>query len=189
MSDMARIRVTWSGTPVVGPGISTFYVQGTVTAGWPAALVTLFTAIRNYVPTGVTWTVPGIADILNVETGVLTGSNSPGGGGTVTSAGGAVDFKPGVGGRIRWGTGGIVAGRKVIGTTFLVPLTSQEYPNGTIQAGTVTAITNAATTYGNSAGFNPAIYSKPTSLRAGTIHDITSAAVPSGETWLRSRRT
>lgn len=199
MSLIARIRVTWSGTPVVGPGVSTFYLASTVSAGWPAALVTLFTAVKNYVPTGVTWTIPNVVDILEATTGELQSSNTPGGGGTVLSSGGAVDYKPGVGGRMRWGTDGVVGGRRVTGTTFLVPMTSQETPNGVIQGLTVSNITTAMNTYWGSASFDPAVYSRHIPAhtvngvvvpeRLGSIHQITSANVPSAITWLRSRRT
>lgn len=199
MTAVSRIRVTWSGTPVVGPGVSTFYLESSVTAGWPAALVALYTALKNYVPTGVSWTIPNVVDILDEATGELTGSNTPGGGGTVLSSGGAVDYKPGVGGRLRWGTDGIVGGRRVVGTTFLVPMTSQETPNGVIQGGTVAAINTAMGTYQSTSGISPAVYSRPraasvrngvpVAARAGSIHGITSHNVPSGITWLRSRRT
>jgi hypothetical protein len=199
MSQIGRIRVTWSGTPVVGPGVSTFYLTDTITAGWPAALVSLFTALKNYVPTGVTWTVPSQTDLIETTTGQLTGVTSPGGGGSVLSSGGAVDYKPGVGGRMRWTTGGIVGGRKVTGTTFLVPMTSQECPNGVIQAGTVTAINTAMAAYIANAAFEAGVYSRPRpagtrngvpyAARAGAVFPIAGNNVPTGITWLRSRRT
>lgn len=199
MPDVSRIRVAWSGTPVVGPGVSTFYVAGSVTAGWPAALVALFTALKNYVPTGVTWTIPNDAEILDVQSGDLINANSPGGGGTVLSSGGAVDYKPGVGARIRWGTTGIVGGRRVKGTTFIVPTTSQEIPSGVLQGSSVTAITAAATAYMNTSGIDPCVYSRhrPQKTvngvvipeRDGSTHLITSVSVPSAITWLRTRRT
>lgn len=195
---MFRIRVQWSGTPVVGPGVSTFYADPSTTAGWPAALVTLFTALKNYVPTGVTWTIPSVADQVTVENGELSGTATWTGGGTVLSSGGAVDYKPGVGARLRWSTGGIVGGRHVVGTTFLVPLTSQEYPNGVVQAGTRSAIETAMAAYIADANFVPVVYSKevladpthtpPIAHRDGQINAITSGTVATGETWLRSRR-
>jgi hypothetical protein len=196
---MFRMRVTWSGTQVVGPGVTTLYADSPSVAGWPAAVVTLFNALKNYVPTGITWTIPGTVDTLEVEDGDLIGSSSPGGGGTVASAGGAVDYKPGVGARLRWGTSGIVGGRRVTGTTFLVPLTSQEYPNGVVQSSTRTAIETAMAAYIANAGFVPVIYSKevledltktpPVLHRDGRVSEIVSGSVSVGETWLRSRRT
>lgn len=189
MALIARTRVTWSGSQVTGPGISTFFLANSTTAGWPAALVTFFTALRSFVPTGITWTVPGVADIIEDTTGVLVTANSPGGGGTVTSNGGAVDFKPGVGLRMRWLTGGVVAGRRVTGTTFLCPTTSQEIPNGVVQASTVTAVNNAMVAYIGAAGLDPAVWSRPAPGRSGSTHVITASSVPSTLTWLRSRRT
>lgn len=174
---------------MTGPGISTFYATSSVTTGMPAALVTLFTALRPFVPTGVTWTIPGVADVLEETTGVLVTSNTPGGGGTVNSNGGAVDFKPGVGLRMRWLTAGVVAGRRVNGTTFLAPTTSQEIPNGIVQSTTVTTIQNAMAAYIADAGFVAGVWSRPTPTRSGSTHAITSQQVPNTLSWLRTRRT
>lgn len=199
MTLIARTRVTWTGTPVVGPGVSTFYLASGVTAGWPAALVTLYTALKNYVPTGVTWTIPDTVDLIEDTTGELDSSMTPGGGGSVLSSGGAVDYKPGVGGRLRWGTDGVVGGRRVTGTTFLVPMTSQETPNGVVQGATRATIAAAMATYWGSTAFDPAIYSRHLPARVvggksypermGSAHQITSGSVPASITWLRSRRT
>ena len=174
---------------MTGPGISTFYLSGAVTAGWPAALVTYFNAMKGFFPAGITWVVPGVVDIIDVATGELTGANAPGGGGTIGSSGGAVDFKPGVGARVRWATSGIVAGRKVTGTTFWVPVASAEIPNGVPSVSLSSTGTSSANTYKSTAGIVPAIYSRPTPSRAGSIHPITSASISTTLTWLRSRRT
>jgi hypothetical protein len=189
MATIARMRVTWSGAQVVGPGLTTLYLTSSVSAGWPAAVVTLFTALKNFVPTGVTWTIPGTVDLIDDATGALVGANTPGGGGQVLSSGGAVDYKPGVGGRIRWTTNAVVAGRKVTGTTFIVPMTSQETPNGVIQGTTVNSITTAANAYRSTAGIQPGVWSRPASGRPGSTAIIAGVAVPSGITWLRTRRT
>jgi hypothetical protein len=160
--------------------------------------VTLYTALKNYVPTGMTWTIPNIVDVLEVETGTLIGTAAPGGGGSVVSSGGAVDYKPGVGIRMRWATGGIVGGRRVTGTTFLVPSTSQEIPNGVVQGTTVSTIGAAMNAYIANAGFVPGVWSKPVEAdpthvppidhRDGAISEILSGSVSPQITWLRSRR-
>jgi hypothetical protein len=161
--------------------------------------VTLYTALKNFVPTGMTWTIPGIVDTIEVETGNLIGTAAPGGGGTVVSSGGAVDYKPGVGIRMRWGTGGIVGGRRVTGTTFLVPSTSQEIPNGVVQGTTIGTIQTAMAAYIANASFVPGVWSKPVEAdstvtppilhRDGAISEILTGTVSPNITWLRSRRT
>lgn len=195
MTDIMRIRVAWSGVPVIGPGVSTFYFVSGGT-GIPAALVTLFTALKNYVPTGVSWVIPNDLDIINAESGELTGATTLTGGGTVLSSGGAVDYKPGVGGRIVWSTAGFTRGRRVRGTTFLVPMTSQEIPNGQVQTGTRANIVTACNAFMATGGFVPAVYTKPKPAPGGIgpatpgkRELITGASVPPGMTWLRSRRT
>lgn len=194
MSTILRMRVEWQGPPVVGPGVSTHYFEDGGT-GIPPKVLALYTALKNYVPTGVIWTIPTQLDVITVETGVLAGAVTQAGGGTVASSGGAVDYKPGVGGRIRWSTGGIIRGRRVTGTTFVVPLTSQEYPSGVVQGGTVTAINTALTAFLTAGGYVPCIYSKPKAPPGGigpdspgVRHLVTGATMSSKETWLRSRR-
>lgn len=199
MTSVARIRVVWSGSPVVGPGVSTFYADGAITTGWAAALNALFTAVKNNVAAGVQWQIPSTVDILDVATGKLTQIQSSDPGSTVIANGSPVDYKPGVGGRIRWITGGVTAGRRCTGTTFIVPTNSAEVPNGILQGGTVTAWTNAANAYRASTSFTPVIYTKPTVTRtvngktvtghAGATHPITAVQVPTAMTWLRTRRS
>lgn len=184
---------------MVGPGVSTFYLQGSVTTGWPAAVLALFNALKGFVPPGVTWTIPGTVDILDEATGEITGVNTPGGGGTVASSAPAGDYKPGVGARIRWQTSGIVGGRKVQGTTFLVPVMSAEIPNGTLSASLASTGVSAPATYRQTAGITPAIYSRPRPAhvkngvtipaRAGSCWPIVGNTMPNSLTWLRTRRT
>jgi hypothetical protein len=197
MTDMVRVRVGWSGAQIVGPGVSTFYAAGATGTGMPAALVALFTAIKVYVPSGITWDVSGIGDVITVETGELTGTVAIGGGGTVLSSAGVADYKPGVGMRILWATGGVVGGRRVHGTTFICPLLGSEYPNGQVSPLTRTAISTAANAYVSAAGFDPVIWSKPKEVtppaigpaRPGAISTVVSGVAMSPMTWLRSRRT
>lgn len=197
MADVTRVRVGWSGGTIVGPGVSTFYANGATGAGMPAALVTLFTAIRPYVPTGVSWDISGVGDVINVETGELTGTAVPGGGGTVNASGGVADSKPGCGMRILWATGGVVGGRRVHGTTFICPLLSTEYPNGILAGLTQTAISNAANAYVSAAAFEAVIYSRPKPVtppaigpaRPGAVSTVISGVAMSKMTWLRTRRT
>lgn len=197
MPELLRLRVAWSGAPIVGPGVSTLYAQGGVATGWGPATVALFTALRPYLPSGVFWDVPATADIVDEATGRLTGQYAIPAGGQVGANGGSSDYKPGVGFRMRWGTTGVVGGRKVNGTTFVCPVLSAEIPNGQLQALTRTAVTAAMQTYIAAAGFVPVVYSPPVKNdpdpharnRPGASSEIVSGTVATGMTWLRSRRT
>lgn len=161
--------------------------------GVPVKFVDFFTAIRNFFPAGITWTIPSSGDQIEDDRGELVGAWAAAGGGTVTSNGGAADWMPGVGARVRWNTLGLHRGRRVVGTTFLCPMTEQEITGGVIQGTTVTAIQTAAQTLADD-GTNLVIFGKrlpatPTKPEApGGSFDIQTATVPSAMTWLRSRR-
>jgi hypothetical protein len=87
----------------------------------------------------------------------------------------------------------------VQGTTFVVPCTSQEIPNGVLQATTVNTLMTAANAYKNTAGIVPAVYSRPrpahtgkhgpVPARNGAAVAISSVTIPTAITWLRTRRT
>jgi len=197
MATVFRMRVTWSGGPVVGPGVTTLYAMDGTATGWPAATLALFTALRTYIPTGATIDVPSTVDIIDVFTGDLIGTATPGGGGSTTSIGGSGDYKPGTGLRIRWGTNGVVGGRRVTGTTFVCPVMGTDIPNGQAAPATKSGILAAANAYIAAAGFAPAVYSPKVANdpdpkgrnRPGAVSEILNANVPSAMTWLRSRRT
>ena len=193
MTTLSRVKVEWGGSAVVGPGLSTFYFPETDMAGMPAALVNFFTAIRNFFPTTVTWTIPSTGDQIDDATGDLVGIWTASGGATVGGGAASVDWTPGVGARVVWNTLGITRGRRVHGTTFLCPLSETEVTAGTINGGTVTGITSAAnallTASGGMSIFSPPKAATPTKpAAAGNSFTIQSATVPTKMTWLRSRR-
>lgn len=197
MPEILRMRVAWSGAPVTGPGVSTLFCQSDAASGWGAATVALFTALRPYCPSGVFWDIPSSVDIVDEAENRLTGQFSIGGGGQVGANGGSSDYKPGTGFRIRWATSGVVGGRKVTGTTFIIPVLSALLPNGQLDGTTKTAVQSAVSTYISASGFNPIVYSPPVKNvpdpkgrnRDGASSVIISGSVPSTFTWLRSRRT
>jgi hypothetical protein len=187
MPSIDRLRVAWSGSPVTGPGLSTFYFAGGTAD--PAAVSALFTACAPYVAAGVTWQVPGAGDQLDVATGSLTGSWSAAGGSTIASSGNA-EHAQGVGARIRWRTNGIVNGRRVTGSTFIVPIHRLMFDtDGTLAGGIVTALNAAALAYVSAVTPDGVIWSRPAPGRAGTSHALTYADLPDAVSWLRSRRT
>ena len=191
MATLLRSRVTWSGSGVVGPGVSTFYNAGTATeANISTALNTFFTAIKSYVPQTVTWHVENGGDILEDSTGQLTGAWTSGGAYTV-SATGIGNYAAGVGGRLNWKTSTIVGGRRVRGSFFFCPLLTPNYESdGTLSNSMVTAVNAAAAAYLGSAGLAPVIWHRPKTKTSadGSSAPITSADMPDAVSWLRSRR-
>jgi hypothetical protein len=197
MTDVLRMRVAWSGAQIVGPGVSTLYCAASPNSGWGAATVTLFTALRPYLPSGVFWDIPSVVDIIDEASGRLTGQYTVGGGGQVGANGGSSDYKPGTGFRMRWATASVVGGRKVTGTTFICPVLSALIPNGQLDGTTRTAVVAAMAAYLAPTTFTPVVYSPPVQNtpdpkgrnRPGASSEIVSGSVPTAYTWLRSRRT
>lgn len=188
MANLARVRVAWSGSPVVGPGVSTFYMDE-AGSGWTSALQTFFNAIKGVFPSGISWSAGASGDLIDVATGELSGTWVDGAGWTVTSTT-AAGYAAGVGARVTWQTGGIRNGRRVQGSTFLCPLAAGQYENdGTISGTTITTLTGAATTYLGVTTFQPSIYSRPSAAGAGIASAVVSHAVPDKVSWLRTRRT
>lgn len=197
MAQVLRMRVAWTGAQVVGPGVTTLYCDPTAFSGWAAGVLALFNAVKGNVPTGITWDIPSVVDAIEVSNADLVSGFTIGGGGTVASAGGPGDYKPGVGGRIRWSTAGVVGGRRVTGTTFLVPMLAGDTLMGVLGSSIRTSIATAANAYVSAAGFTPMVYSPRVfnapdpkgKNRDGAVSEITGASVPAGITWLRTRRT
>lgn len=188
MAQLQRLRVQWGGSPVTGPGLSTFYAT-TAGSGYPAAVHAFFTAIRSAFPSGLTWTIPQDGDLIEDTTGGLAGSWSEGSGGGVVTGGGSANFANGVGMRVQWRTGGIFRGRRVRGSTFLCPMVSGVYlADGTIDDVTVAGMQTAATNL-IAAVPNLSIFSRPAFGTPGTHSIVTSAIAVDRVSWLRSRRT
>lgn len=187
MANIARLQVELTGSGVVGPSVMTLYEDAAV-AGLPAAVVSFLNSIKANFPDNLTWTVPGGGDTFDVGTGTLNGTWSDGGGGTVTGTDGGA-FQLGSGFRIKWATAGIVNGRRVKGTTFMVPAASAVFStDGRITAASQASLNAALATYVAAVAGKQVIWSRPIPGRAGTMHPITTATIPSLPTALRSRR-
>ena len=189
MAGIARLRVQWAGSPVTGPSISTFYSNASGGVGLADAVLDFFDATKTLFPFNLQWTVPSNGDVIQDTTGDLTGTwSSPGEGGTVTTSG-AANWTQGVGTRIVWNTAGLFHGRRVKGSTFLVPLWSGAYEGaGNITAATISTLQSA----GNAliaAHPDLVVWSNPRGGSDGEVNVISSCTVPDAVSWLRSRRT
>lgn len=189
MANIMRIRVQLTGSAVVGPSVSTFFWDASVTGG-PAALRTFYNANVSRLPTTVTYTVDSAGDILDSANGDLVGTWSEAAGAAVTGTDGSGPID-GVGARIRWLTAGTFHGRRVVGSTFMVPLgrgamSSNGQPDGTTQSGFQTAAAALVTT----AAGAMKIWSRPSPGGSdGIISAVTAAQASPEVSWLRSRRT
>lgn len=188
MPDVYRMRVAWNGDAVVGPGLTTFFFLE-VGGGQPAAVTTFFTSIKSYFPSGVQWAIPNSGDAIDEATGVLTGTWSTGTAGSVAGSS-AGSFTQGVGARVVWRTPAIRGGRRVRGSTFMVPLLGSAYDTqGTIATAVRTAVGDAAGALLTASNGNLAVYSRPRPGLSGQGVAITAFDIPDRVSWLRSRRT
>lgn len=188
MANLARVRMAWVGSPVVGEGVSTFYFAEAHT-GFVADTITFANALAAYLPTQLTLWVENSGDIIDDATGDLAGvwTDGTAGGAAGGQSNGWVD---GVGTRIQWNTTGITSGRRVRGSTFVVPLDKGQFDtDGSIVGTTIQGITAATSQFLASADGNMRIFTRPKAGSPGKSSTVASATVPDKVSWLRSRRT
>lgn len=184
---MKRIKVEWSGTGVDGPGLTVLHFNASQSVNATVnAVNAFFAAAAVAVPVGTTIRVPGGGDNIDPATGELT-STWGGSGSTAHEGDSETSFAAGVGLRIVWTTGVIRGGRRVRGSTFIVPIGVGHYDeDGTLQNDTVTTFNTLA---GNLANAGLVVWSRPRPGLAGAEVGVASAIVPDKVSWLRSRRT
>ena len=188
MAAIARLRAAWAGSGIDGPGVSTFYFDPSDT-GAADAVHDFFQALNPVLfPSGLTITVPPNGDIIDDATGVLSGSwNDPGTGG-VTTGTATTDFARGVGFRVVWNTSGIFRGRRVRGSTFIVPIQGGVFSTSGLLDPATVAATQAAADALVGSGVTFKVWSRPVDATPGESNDFTSATAPNKVSWLRSRR-
>lgn len=188
MANLVRVRSVWSGTPVVGGGVSTFYWNESH-SGFVADLGAFWTSIGALIAAGVTITTENTGDLIDVETGAISGSWTDGST-SIVNSGGTSTYAAGVGLRIRWATGGIRNKRRVRGSTFVVPIGTACYDaQGTIANANLTTAGNAAGALFAASEGNMRIYSRPVAGSGGAASTVLNFTIPDKVSWLRSRRT
>lgn len=189
MTDLLRVTTTWTGTGVVGGGLTQLFFLD-VGAGSEATWVAAFwDAIRDRIPNNCTLTVDGTADVIVAETGVLTGTASVG---TTTNLTGtdAGAFGVGVGARIRWETGAVVNGHRVVGTTFVVPMGTTAFSgDGYITDPVATDFQTAGAALITASSGNLVVWTRPKGGAGSGVSHVSACSVPREPSWLRSRKT
>ena len=151
-----------------------------------AALHTFYDDLHTYFPSGVNITFPAEATLIGTAGSVIGFAPvTPPAAVAGTGSGG---FAAGAGARVVWGTDAVSNGRRVRGSTFLVPLTGSNYDtNGSLVESYRTTIrTKAQAVITATAGLGTqlAVYSRATHEQ----HLVTGAEVPDKAAFLRSRR-
>lgn len=198
MPSLYRYKYTLTGF-TGAPGYTSFYTDATAIT--PGALATFWGAIKDNFPQGTVITAPDYYDELDVATGANIGSGSAILDPPLTSAGAVEPYAGAAGCVVDWLCGPArIAGRKVRGRTFLVPLRSSFFTSaGTINSITAASIQTPATNLITACTPHLVVWSRPYAgrslplpakpARAGSIHPIVTASVPLVQATLRSRRT
>lgn len=189
MTTLNRLVVAWAGPQVVGTAVNVLHFSASDNSAPPlAAVVSAYQGLASLLPSGVTITIPGSGDQINDTNGVLTGVWAGSGGGVVSGSGPAT-AAAGVGACVSWLTGGIVAGRRLRGRTFLVPVTSLAFDGGGhFGAATMTQLGTFANAMQASGPL--AVWHRPSSKGAtdGNSYGVVSNRVRNKVAVLRSRR-
>lgn len=190
---LMRVTAQWGGFQG-GPGYSNFYFYGEggdeLHQAHRVLVAEFFQGFSSYLPSGVTIGILSEGAVIDEATGMLVdylqgtepitgaiGSSS----GSYSAAAGAV---------VNWNTNAVVAGRRVRGRTFIVPVgNSGLQSDGTLSEAFISTLRGAATDLigpGSNSGLS--VWSRPRAGAAGSSAIVTSAVVPDMTAVLRSRR-
>lgn len=194
MADIYRIKSIWTGMPGA-PGVSVMYANSAPSAATLTGVKTFWGAVSGSLPSTLTISVPGTGDIIDEATGDLTGTWSTTAPATTIGAS-AADYSAPSGSLVHWATSGVVAGRRVRGTTYIVPTVAQYESNGTLKSAWITTVQTAASALVSAFAGTMVVYArkfdppagsdKP--ARVGSSHVVTGNSVPDKAVVLRSRR-
>lgn len=190
-----RVRTVWSG--IEGPPGFTVMYFSQIT-GVPVAVASFWTAMLSKIPRTVTLTVEGTGDIIDETTGLITGSWVEAAPAPMVGTGDS-EFAGPAGASIRWETGQIVAGHRVRGKTFVVPIPASSFgANGRINAASFGVYNAAAAAFAAASSIGFVIWSRPRAAsvaparphpqRNGSVHPVIAGNALSNAAVLRSRR-
>lgn len=199
---VAIIRTEWSGTSG-GPGLTQLAVTGAAGGIWnPDATQASVNAVRAfwaacslYLPDELRLQVMPTIDVYNESNAELTNSYTAATAPAMVAGSSAALYAAGAGFKVTWGTGQIRNGRRVRGTTFIVPAASNVYTNSGTISGTVVGAINTAganlLSALSAAGTSLAVWSRPIELpepRLGVVTSVTGASCSTKTSILRGRR-
>lgn len=199
---LQRVQVAWTGF-IGGPGVSTHYFLDAGAA--VDDLRSFYATVASMLPGDVHILVPAAGDSLDVETGAITGAWT-GPSTAVVDGSDSGSYASTSGPLVRWETGTIVGGRRLLGRTYLVPAGRDAYDGGgQIAGGIRTTIADAGQTFIDADTANLLVWQRPRAAaaaytdRKGVVHPaitgrvgsaaaVVSCFVPSAPAVLRSRR-
>lgn len=180
-----KVQAVISGFPG-GPGVNTFYVN-TIPADLDA-FQTFYDAIKAGIPSSCDVQVLNENVKLNTTTGALEGGYSVAALPKIDCTGGGV-YASGVGYTVRWLTGVVVEGRRLIGHTYVVPLVGSAFDaDGTPADAFQTTVTNAGVALIADCSGTFGVWHRPVNELNGSWVSAEGALVPARPAFLSSRR-
>lgn len=194
MATINRMRADWASF-TGAPGVSTFYSLAPETD--IVALGAFFLAQEPHLPAGLTIVMEGFGDQISDVDGSLLGSwAAPVPSSTLGSSN--TGYAAPAGCVIDWLTNVVVDGSRVVGRTFLVPLSNSSYdPEGTLNNTILAAIQTSADNLIAASAGNLVVWHRPRKSpvppstlppHAGSHAVITGSRVRDKVAVLRSRR-
>ena len=199
MPTLARFTIDWAGGGIAGRAqTSLYYLLGG--SGIPGEVITpialtlqglLRDNLRPLIPSSVTVAVGSEVQAIDIPTGQIVLVGSPTNGTAPGAGGDAGSYSVASGAVVGLNTADLVAGRRVKGRLFMVPLGGGAYStSGSLGTGAVNslqALGNSLVTAGGS-GNQLVVFSRPRGARVGAAHIVSSATVRPKVAVLTSRR-
>lgn len=190
MASIIRHTAVWSGSPGL-PGYSQFYqgVTGSISSdaqGGQNDIGAFFWSLLALIPEEVTVTVDPVYQVINEVTGAVTGEEVVGAPVTLNVGTYVGEWSRQVGALVEWSTGSFIAGRRLRGRTYLVPLGACAATDGTLPDSTLATV-RAAAQYIVVSSHDFLVWHRPIAGAGGAAVALTGAIVRDHAAILRSR--
>jgi hypothetical protein len=205
---IVRVKLKWTGWSGA-PGYSNFYFSPNAFGEpLPATVDSMFARVDQFsmdigsmLPPAVKLQVQGDIDLIDPLNGEMEGAVAHAAGTLRSGTGANGSYSAASGAVITWRTGSVVAGRRLRGRTFVVPLIGTAFGIDGTLSGTAAATIGAAAAkiHLPHADYAAVVWARPAKERVrkdgtvvpardGDVGDITSSNVPTLAAVLRSRR-
>lgn len=191
-----QYRAFWS-IPNAGPSVTTFHMGDDSTSVSAAQAIAdavhdFFADIAGWLPNEVAVTFDTEVTRINTASGTLADAIPVTAPATVAGTGTGT-WAAGSGARVVWSTGAIREGRRVVGSTFVVPTLGAAFnTSGRVSSAVLTVLNDAAEDLRATLSANPSstlvVYSRPRPGIPGAVSEVIAGAASAQAATLRGRK-